>query len=217
MSKLNDVFQREIDLIKKDENTLGIVLVGSSKDLDFEKDIKINDIDLFIFTKEQKENQIRINKVISSIEFDLNYISKKGCESFIKNKEYFFLKINDGKIIFDTLDYAKEILKKCKDAYEEGPDKISEEIKKDKLLEIKSEIKKLKSKDEFEDFEYDFFVNIALRDLIRMYYIKEDKWVPKDKKLIKSIKKDDKKIYDILKNASDDKYEMLLDIFEYIK
>ena len=31
------------------------------------------------------------------------------------------------------------------------------------------------------------------------------------------IKKDDKKIYDILKNASDDKYEMLLDIFEYIK
>ena len=126
MSKLNDVFQREIDLIKKDENTLGIVLVGSSKDLDFEKDIKINDIDLFIFTKEQKENQIRINKVISSIEFDLNYISKKGCESFIKNKEYFFLKINDGKIIFDTLDYAKEILRKCKQAYEEGPDKISE-------------------------------------------------------------------------------------------
>ena len=60
-------------------------------------------------------------------------------------------------------------------------------------------------------------MNIALRDLIRMYYIKEDKWVPKDKKLIKSIKKDDKKIYDILKNASDDKYEMLLDIFEYIK
>ena len=53
--------------------------------------------------------------------------------------------------------------------------------------------------------------------MIRMYYIKEDKWVPKDKKLIKSIKKDDKKIYDILKNASDDKYEMLLDIFEYIK
>ena len=30
-------------MIKKDENTLGIVLVGSSKDLDFEKDIKIND------------------------------------------------------------------------------------------------------------------------------------------------------------------------------
>ena len=217
MSKLNDVFQMEIDLIKTDENTLGIVLVGSSKDLDFEKDVKINDIDLFIFTKEQKEDQIRINKVISSIEFDLNYISKEGCENFIKNKEYFFLKINDGKIIFDTKDYAKDILKKCRDAYEEGPDKISEEVKKDMILEIKSEIKKLKSKEDFESFEYDFFVNIALRDLIRMYYIKNDKWIPKDKKLIKSIKKDDKKIYDILKNTLDDKYEMLLNIFEYIK
>ena len=43
MSKLSEIFNREIDLIKKDENTLGIVLVGSSKDLDFEKDIKIND------------------------------------------------------------------------------------------------------------------------------------------------------------------------------
>ena len=50
-----------------------------------------------------------------------------------------------------------------------------------------------------------------------MYYMKKDEWVPKDKKLIKSIKKDDKKIYDILKNTLDDKYEMLLNIFEYIK
>lgn len=217
MSKLNDIFQREIDLIKKDENTLSIVLVGSSKDLDFEDDVKINDIDLFIFTKEQKEDQIRINKVVSSVEFDLNYISREGCKNFIKNKEYFFLKINDGKIIFDTSNYAKDILRICKEAYEEGPDKIPEEIKKDKMIEIESEIKKLKQKDEFEDFEYDFFVNIALRDLIRMYYMKKDEWVPKDKKLIKSIKKDDKKIYDILKNTLDDKYEMLLNIFEYIK
>lgn len=72
MSKLSEIFKQEIDLIKKDENTLGIVLVGSSKDLDFEKDTEINDIDLFIFTKEQQKDQIRINKVISSIEFDLN-------------------------------------------------------------------------------------------------------------------------------------------------
>ena len=141
MSKLNNIFQREIDLIKNDENTLSIVLVGSSKDLDFEKEVKINDIDLFIFTKEQEEDQIRINKVISSIEFDLNYISKKGCINFIENKEYFFLKINDGKILFDTENYAKDILRRCMDAYEEGPDKIPEEIKKDKILEIKSEIK----------------------------------------------------------------------------
>ena len=175
------------------------------------------DIDLFIFTKEQDENQIRINKEISSIEFDLNYISIKGCKHFIETKEYFFLKINDGKIIYDTCGFAKETLQKCKTIYDNGPDKISEEEKRDKMLEIKSEIKKLESKDEFEEFEYDFFINIALRDLIRMYYIKNDKWVPKDKKLLKSIKKDDKNIYDILKNESFNKYEMLLKIYKYIK
>ena len=207
MSKLSEIFNREIDLIKKDENTLGIVLVGSSKDLDFEKDIKINDIDLFIFTKEQDENQIRINKEISI----------KGCKHFIETKEYFFLKINDGKIIYDTCGFAKETLQKCKTIYDNGPDKICEEEKRDKMIEIKSEIKKLESKDEFEEFEYDFFINIALRDLIRMYYIKNDKWVPKDKKLLKSIKKDDKNIYDILKNESFNKYEMLLKIYKYIK
>ena len=194
MSKLSEIFNREIDLIKKDENTLGIVLVGSSKDLDFEKDIKINDIDLFIFTKEQDENQIRINKEISSIEFDLNYISIKGCKHFIETKEYFFLKINDGKIIYDTCGFAKETLQKCKTIYDNGPDKICEEEKRDKILEIKSEIKKLESKDEFEEFEYDFFI-----------------------KLLKSIKKDDKNIYDILKNESFNKYEMLLKIYKYIK
>ena len=52
MSKLSEIFKQEIDLIKKDENTLGIVLVGSSKDLDFEKDTEINDIDLL-----QKNNK----------------------------------------------------------------------------------------------------------------------------------------------------------------
>ena len=127
------------------------------------------------------------------------------------------LKINDGKIIYDTCGFTKEILQKCKTIYDNGPDKICEEEKRDKMLEIKSEIKKLESKDEFEEFEYDFFINIALRDLIRMYYIKNDKWVPKDKKLLKSIKKDDKNIYDILKNESFNKYEMLLKIYKYIK
>lgn len=217
MSILSEIFNKQIDLIKKDKNTLSIVLVGSSKDLDFEHETKINDIDLFIFTKEQDENQIRINKEISSIEFDLNYISKKGCQNFIENKEYFFLKINDGKIIYDTCNYAKEVLKKCKIVYDNGPDEISEKSKKEKMIEIKSEIKNLEIKDEFEEFEYDFFVNIALRDLIRMYYIKKNKWIPKDKKLLKSIKNDDKYIYDILKSEYFNKYQMLLKIYNYIK
>ena len=69
----------------------------------------------------------------------------------------------------------------------------------------------------YDNQKYDFFINIALRDLIRMYYIKNDKWVPKDKKLLKSIKKDDKNIYDILKNESFNKYEVLLKIYKYIK
>ena len=133
------------------------------------------------------------------------------------NFSYGLVAVNDGKIIYDTCGFAKEILQKCKTIYDNGPDKICEEEKRDKMLEIKSEIKKLESKDEFEEFEYDFFINIALRDLIRMYYIKNDKWVPKDKKLLKSIKKDDKNIYDILKNESFNKYEVLLKIYKYIK
>ena len=52
---------------------------------------------------------------------------------------------------------------------------------------------------------------------IKEYYIKNDKWVPKDKKLLKSIKKDDEKIYYILKNKSFDKYEMLVNIYKYIE
>ena len=113
--------------------------------------------------------------------------------------------------------YALNIAHPIPAAYKElFLSQVSEE-KRDKMLEIKSEIKKLESKDEFEEFEYDFFINIALRDLIRMYYIKNDKWVPKDKKLLKSIKKDDKNIYDILKNESFNKYEMLLKIYKYIK
>lgn len=217
MLKLIDIFNREIDFLKQDENTLSIVLVGSSKNLDLKKDAdKINDIDLFIFTKSQQKNQIRINKTVNDIEFDLNFISKEGCEYFINNKEYFFLNIYDGKILYDNQDYGKNILIKCGDFYKKGPDVLSKEAKNGKIAEVLSEIEKLKQRNNFNDFEYDFFVNLNLRNLIRLYYIKNDKWIPKDKKLIKSIKSDDIYIYDLLKGLKNNEYKILNKIFNYI-
>lgn len=217
--KFIDIFEKEINNIKKDKNNLSIVLVGSSKNIDFRKDVSnISDIDLFIFTKSQSKDQIRINKVINDIEFDLNYVSKQGCENFIKNKVLFFLDINDGKILYDTDDYGKHILEKCKKYYEIGPDILSKEIKNSKILNISSEIKKLKNKDDFEKFEYDFLVNLNLKNLIELYYINKDRWIPKDKKLIKSIKKDDRNIYSLLKELgnNDNEYEILEKILNYI-
>ena len=100
MNNIYNTFIDEIEKLKKDKNVKSIIHVGSSKDK-IDNNCKINDLDLFIIVEKQEENQIRKIEKINEIEFDFNYISLDGCYEFINNKTYFFLKIKDGKLLYD--------------------------------------------------------------------------------------------------------------------
>ena len=42
--------------------------------------------------------------------------------------------------------------------------------------------------EKFDVFEYEFLTNLYLKDIIVGYFIINNKWLPKDKKLFKSLK-----------------------------
>ncbi|WP_296644760.1 hypothetical protein [Romboutsia sp. 13368] len=212
------IYNEEIKEIINNENTKAIYLVGSSKNLDLrDTNLNISDIDIFVFVK-NGDLQTRIVKKIENIEFDINYFSEKGVYKFINKKEYFFLKeMKEPKVIYDKDKISNEIINLCKEKFIEGPDKISE--KEIKLLKacILAKVEDLKVIEKFNDFEYQFLTNLYLKDIIVGYFIINNKWIPKDKKLFNSLKEEDIKIYNLCKKAIETyEYEDLINAYKYI-
>ena len=212
-----NTFIEVIENLKKDKNVKSIIHVGSSKEKIYEKDCSINDIDLFIIVENQEKNQIRKIEKINDIEFDFNYISIEGCYRFIESKTYFFLNIKDGKLLYDENNLGKGILSLCEEKYKEGPNKIPKEEKQFLVSELLSDIEKLENKDKYETFEYEFLFYAYLNKVIRMYYIINNIWIPKDKKLLKSLKMQDPALYKLICNDSElDKYKKIIKVTNYV-
>lgn len=217
-SKIYEICKIEIEKLKQNSNTIAVFLVGSAKNIDLKvADKNINDIDIFVFVN-VGENQVREIKKIDGIEFDINYFSRRGFKHLIDNREYFFLKeMKDAKIIFDRNNTASGIIQLCGRKYLEGPNKVSDEEKFFMKSEIESNINRLKNKEKFDLFEYEFLVNLYLKELIVGYFTINNKWIPKDKRLFKELKIESPQLYKLVNEIKDgDKYEKLLEIYNYI-
>lgn len=211
-------YKEEIELINSNDNVSSILLVGSSKNINFELDYNfINDIDIFIIVKEGPYQE-RIIKERNGIEFDINYFSIKGVYKFIEEKEYFFLKeMKDAKVIYNKDKNLNNIISLCRVEYNKGPKLLSEDEKKFIKIETLSKLERLKVKDKYEDFEYKFLINVYLKDLIIAFFNINNKWVPKDKKLIATIKQEYIVLYDLVKKVNQNYlYEDLFNVYKYI-
>lgn len=218
MKNLYEVYISEINKIINEKNTRCIFLVGSSKNYNLEKEMdKINDIDLFVIS-DINEKQIRDIKNINNIDFDINYFSKDKINEFIENKEYFFLKeMKNPKIIYDKYNEGHKVISLCEAKYLEGPNNISKYEKLKLKEELIIKIESLKDNLKFYKFEYEFLTNLYLKDIIVGYFTINNKWIPKDKKLLKEIKKEDENLIILIEKLFKDyKYEDLLSIYDYV-
>ncbi|MGO0882875.1 hypothetical protein ACTPDI_08785 [Clostridioides difficile] len=212
------VYSENIKKLIDNPNTLAVFLVGSSKDVDFSfYDVEINDIDIFVFVKEG-EKQERVLFEQKGIEFDINYFSKDGVKKLLSDREYFFVKeMKDAKVLFDMDNISNTIKDMSRDIYLEGPSKLSLEEKSFLKQDIGTRISKLKNKEKFDVFEYHFLTNLYLKDIIIGYFNINDKWVPKDKKLLKVLKKENNELFNLVSKVSENyDYQKLLDVYNYI-
>ncbi|MGX9756297.1 hypothetical protein ACWYRQ_08460 [Clostridioides difficile] len=212
------VYSENIKKLIDNPNTLAVFLVGSSKDVDFSfYDAGINDIDVFVFVKEG-EKQERVLFEQKGIEFDINYFSKDGVKKLLSDREYFFVKeMKDAKVLFDIENISSTIKDMSRDIYLKGPSKLSLEEKSFLKQDIGTKISKLKNKEKFDVFEYHFLTNLYLKDIIIGYFNINDKWVPKDKKLLKVLKKEDNELFNLVSKVSENyDYQKLLDVYNYI-
>lgn len=212
------VYSENIKKLIDNPNTLAVFLVGSSKDVDFSfYDVEINDIDVFVFVKEG-EKQERVLFEQKGIEFDINYFSKDGVKKLLSDREYFFVKeMKDAKVLFDMENISNVIKDMSRDIYLKGPSKLSLEEKSFLKQDIGTKIFKLKNKEKFDVFEYHFLTNLYLKDIIIGYFNINDKWVPKDKKLLKVLKEENNELFNLVSKVSENyDYQKLLDVYNYI-
>ncbi len=190
---IKEVYEELILKLKKDQNNIAIIVVGSSVDLNFNKNI--NDIDLFIITQHGDE-QIRKRYNIQNIEFDINYFSKNLAYGLIKKKELFFIEgIIKGNNIYDEKNILNDMKKYAEIEYNDGPLKYSLDEIRELKLDVIDNIKRIKTS---QDLIYVYFMsNLCLKDILISYFIINNKWVPKDKKLFEKIKEIDYDLYNI--------------------
>ena len=90
---------------------------------------------------------------------------------------------------------------------------------KENRIEIKGDKDNVKEMIEsLEDvFEYEFLTNLYLKDIIVGYFIINNKWLPKDKKLFKSLKDENIELFRLCKKVIETyEYKDLINVYKYI-
>ena len=73
------------------------------------------------------------------------------------------------------------------------------------------------NKEKYDIFEYKFLTNLYLKDIIVGYFIKNNKWTPKDKNLFKCLKNENLELYKLCKKVIKSyEYEDLECVYKYI-
>ena len=72
-------------------------------------------------------------------------------------------------------------------------------------------------KEKFDSFEYEFLTNLYLKDIIVGYFIINNKWIPKDKKLFKILKDENIELFRLCKKVIETyEYKDLINVYKYI-
>lgn len=125
--------------------------------------------------------------------------------------------MSNPKILYDLNDEAKGLISICKEKLSEGPKKLSQSEKEFLKSQIKGNLDRINNNSKIDFFEFEFLTNLYLKDIIVGYFTINNKWVPKDKKLLSTLKKEDINLYNLVEQTlKTKKYEDLLNVYNYI-
>ncbi|WP_425446699.1 hypothetical protein [Dethiothermospora halolimnae] len=192
------IYKDKIEEIKSNTSALSIILVGSAvntRDEDFDK---LKDIDMFIITNDNSFQREVVN--IDNIEFDISYMPKNLLKIGIEEKWPFLINaLSKYKIIYNKIDDMELLLEKISYIYKKGPDSMDrQEVDYIRFnLFQKFEDMMVRREDEV---NFQFLVHSLLNDILIAYLKINNIWIPKDKKILAVIKKNDNDLYNMCKN-----------------
>jgi hypothetical protein len=214
------IFYEKLNCILKGENVLSILMIGAGVKIENEYLDTLRDIDLFVITDEDYEFEREVIR-IEGVSFDISYMSLKSFEKAIDDEIPFLINsLQSYKFVYNTNKNLIKLLEKIKHIYMRGPKKLE----KDEIDYIRFKL--------YQDFEdilnrkkdvlsIKFLMNNLYYNALTSYYKLHGYWIPKDKKILKSIQKFDYIIYNlciefIKEEEVNEKLKILNEIIDYV-
>ena len=178
-------------VLHHDKNTsINDLIVSISKvDLtDIEDDLAINDFNLYNLGDINTEDSIFLfSRYLSKSKYQSYLIRLKNILFLFKDSKTLIIDIKTNKVDYQFMEELNNLL-----------------IGYQGNIYIQSNC-------------YEFLIYMYLYKVIKTYYLINDMWIPKDKKLIKSLKNQNPTLYEIVCNVSGhNKYKKLIKVIDYI-
>ena len=134
----------------------------------------------------------------------------------INDKEYFFInEMKDAKVIHDCNNICEELTSKSNIKYKEGPKNNGDSHVNS--VNIYENISRLENKGRFSKCEYEFSTNLYLKDIISEYFIINNKWMPKDKKIFNYLSENDVELFKLIECVYEEyNYKSLESVYKYV-
>lgn len=187
-----EIYDKIIDQIKA-TNPIAILLVGSAAKQEHIDIAKLSDVDMFVIYGGNSSFKREI-KNIQDIEFDINYLGISTLKKLIDDRVVFILEVMNKNRPLMMSGEVRELIDYGKEIYNKGPKELSdmeiEYLRYDYNIKLADIEKNL-------DNQFSFYVlsSRLMLDIIRDYFRLNRLWLPKDKKLVKTLEKQDDKLY----------------------
>lgn len=187
-----------IDTLSKDETIISISLIGAAADevpLILER---LHDLDLLVvrntedpFTREVRDHE--------GLPLDISYISLSDLERISQKDNHQWVRIlAKSKNIYKRTPEATPFFQRARDIYFDGPDAMTVEDINYCRFVLTHLFDDLMARSENE-MEAEFLCGLFMLEALRTYFKINNAWVPRDKKLLKTLFQTDLILYELMK------------------
>lgn len=182
-----------------DPEILCVLLVGSAAE-ETEKLERQKDVDLLVVRRGEdlfcREVQSRDGLVL-----DISYLSLKDLEQMVhKDNHHWIRLLARSRSLYKSCPESTAPVQKAKDLYFDGPDALTAEDIRYQRFQLTNVYEDLQHGADHET-EAEFLANLFLIEALRVYFRLNGQWVPRDKKLLKTLFETDIILYELMKAA----------------
>ncbi len=180
---------------RNEDDVLAVILVGSSSNMAPNIELACSDIDLFVITSSGEFQERNILKS-GGVEIDINYFPVEIAKNLIVSRKMFMVHelAKRALVIKERKNTASSLIDMAKEVYEKGPNPIRGEIAALEMSQLKGLIEGLARE---EDPAQNKFNRIFIFErIIKAYFTMNAIWLPKEKRILKELKKISPRLYD---------------------
>jgi len=188
-----------IQSVATDASVRFVLLVGSAAE-ENESLHRIKDIDLLI-VRDGEEPFSREVQSRDGLVLDVSWLTQDDLDKIVRKDNHYWIRmLARSKCLYKRNSEATVLVHKAKDLYFDGPEALSPSDVSYQRFQLTNLFEDVLERADHET-EAEFLANLFLVEALRVYFRLNGQWVPRDKKLLKTLFQTDIILYELMKAA----------------